>query len=482
MFFLRWKCLFLFVCFLPLGGEGGEVAGSPKKNLLLSARTVLKETLRSSLFVKKLDLEKQKAHSLLKEREGAFSTWNLFSNYSHTQRKNPPISLFESRQSRIGKMRFGLQKTSPYGLTMESGYSRVNERHAYTDFLRKSKAPDQFYRQEFGFQLSANPVEALSNHWIMEAIGQARQTSDWLYYEKSEELALRALQQYWKAYLSHLAYNQAQQSVKTYKKLVRQIQNKKKYGFLKPGEAPQILAEYQNIQQEEDKQKQNQEREKKALLILLNKDPLLYDVSFEGERLVRPPALPKLSLESVRPVKIRRNQIREGELQLKASQLYLFPGIQLFGRGGFIPGGTADEKSAFSKHFFYELGLNLNWSLFSKSAYEKTRQEKYTLEESKIDMEILKRELVNQSRFLEREIDISYKNALRADKANSYQKKAFRELTRSFEQGRVDVFDLIRAEGKLRESEIKKYSALSELSLAFFQLSALRDRLVEDYL
>ncbi|MCZ0933160.1 MAG: hypothetical protein OXJ52_08420, partial [Oligoflexia bacterium] len=58
----------------------------------------------------------------------------------------------------------------------------------------------------------------------------------------------------------------------------------------------------------------------------------------------------------------------------------------------------------------------------------------------------------------------------------------FRELKKSFDQGRVDIFELINVENKLRESEIKKKRALSEYSLLLLQMLALRDQLVEGYL
>ena len=164
-----------------------------------------------------------------------------------------------------------------------------------------------------------------------------------------------------------------------------------------------------------------------------------------------------MKIENTRIIKIKENQIIKQELKLKTSKARLFPNIQFLSKGGFIPGSAVSKKLSFSSNqSFYELGVSLNWLLFSKSVYEKVNQDKYNLEENKIDIEISKQELKNKISSLEKEILISYKNVSRAKKSNNYQKKAFRELQRSFTQGRVDVFELINTESKLRESEIRK--------------------------
>ena len=63
------------------------------------------------------------------------------------------------------------------------------------------------------------------------------------------------------------------------------------------------------------------------------------------------------------------------------------------------------------------------------------------LEENKIDMGILKQELKNKLSSLEKSISISYKNVLREQKKpTDYQKRAFRELKNSFDQGTSGYF------------------------------------------
>ena len=452
-----------------------------KKTLQFSQTEFLKSVLSSSPYMKKINLSKQKKKSQLLEQKYSFSEWTLFSSWNQSKRKNPQVTALESKEKETQTWLLGLEKKFPYGVNISSAYTDFNESQINSDFLKQIQ-PNNIYRKNLSLELKANLTSALGQHWTLTGIQHLQTANDWLYYEQAEQLALQSAGQYWRAYLAHTAYQQAQKGLKTYQKLVRQINNKKKYNFLNPGERPQILAEHQNIQQFTDKQKQNYEKEKKALLLLLKKNPEKYDIVFKEEKPIPPPSFARLKIENTRAIKIKTSQISQQKLQLITKQSLLFPILQFSGKGGWIPAGTSSNLKFSSKQAFYEIGVSLSWPLFSKSFYEKVNQEKYILKENKIDFEILKQELKNKLSLLEKEIKISYKNIERANKANKYQKQAFRELQKSFEQGRVDIFELINIENKLRESEIKKKTALSEYSLLILQMLALRDQLVDDYL
>lgn len=474
--FLPWITVILLTA-------SGTVFGADKKTLLLSEKEVLKKVLSSSPFIQKIKLIKQKNLSQLLEKKYSFSNWEAFSTFTHSKSKNPSISVFEGKEQKMKNFNIGLKKNIPYGLSLKSSFSNLNEKKIHSDFLKSTKIPEQIYRRNLNLELNANLTGALAQHWTLKAIQEGQTANEWIYYEKAEGLALKAAGQYWKSYLAWMTYTQTQEGLKTYRRLVRQINNKKKYGFLKPGERPQILAEYENIKQSADKEQQNYENEKKALFLFLKKDPNLHDIQFKEIKLSPPPHFPKINIENTRIIKIKEKQIIEQKLKFKTSRLGLFPSLQFSGKGGFIPGAPSSSKLSFSpKQSFYEFGLSLHWILFSKSSYERVNQEKYNLEENKIDFEISKQEIKNKLSSLKKEILISYKNANRAKKSNDYQKKAFKELQNSFEQGRVDIFELINTESKLRESEIRKKAALSEYSLLILQLLAFRDQLVEDYL
>ena len=462
--------------------KNNKTSPSSKKIFILSQKKVLKEVLNSSPYIQKIKLTRQKYKSQLLEKKYSFSDWAIFSSWNQSERKNPQITAFESKRKETQIWSTGLEKKLPYGLNISSVYNQSNESQIHSDFLQRIQQPNEIYRKNLSLELKANLTSALANHWTLDTIDQKQSTTDWLYYEQAEQLALKSAGQYWKTYLSYIAYQQAQQGLKTYRKLVRQINSKKKYNFLNPGERPQILAEYQNIQQFADKQKQNYEKEKKALFILLKKNPDKYDIEFKEDDLTPLPSFSKIKIENTREIKIKQSQISQQKLTLKTKQALLFPNLQFSSKGGWIPAGLSSDLEFSPKQSFYEIGVSLSWPLFSKSFYEKVNQEKYQLEENKIDFKIAKQELKNQLNQIENEIKSAYKNINHASKSAKYQKQAFRELQKSFDQGRVDIFELINIENKLRESEIKKKQVLSEYSLLILQLQALKDQLVDDYL
>lgn len=472
--------LVLASAFYPVSFSYGE---KKQKTLSLSEKKVLETVLSSSPFIQKIKLENQKNISRLLETEYSFSHLHTFSNWTDSQKKNPQLFVFESKQEDLTNFQVGLEKTFPYGLSVKSVYSDVKTRQIHSDFLKQFQTPEQTFRKKASLEFNADLLGGLSQYWTLKTVQKGKKANEWLYYEKAEELALQSASQYWKTYLAWITHQQTSKGLKTYRLLVWQIRSKKKYGFLKPGERPQILAEYENIQQEADKQKQNYEKEKQALFLLLKKNPEGYQITFEDTELPAPPSFPKTNIEKTRLLKMKKSQIQQQELNLKAHQAKLFPNVQVKGGAGFIPGAVNRDALSFSsRQSFYEFGVTLTWALYSKSFYEKRNQEKYLLEENKIDLEIIKQKLKNQIQSLEKDILISHKNIQRAKKSNNYQKKAFKEMRKSFKQGRVDIFELINTERKLRESEIKKEAALSEYSLLLLQNQALRDQLVEGYL
>ena len=466
--------------FLTMSGTANE---PDKKTLSLSEKDTLKEVLSSSLFIEKIKLEKKKQLARLLEKKYSFSDWEAFSSFNHSKRKNPEISVFEGKEIDVNNFSVGLEKKIPYGLSVKPSFSYTNQNKIHSEFLNRANVPRNIYKENLNLEFSANLSAAFIQYWSLEAIDEGQKINEWLYYEMTEELALKAAGQYWKTYLAWVSYIQTKKGLKTYRRLVQQINNKKRYGFLRPGERPQILAEYENIQQATDKQKQNYENEKKALLLFLKKDPDRHNIKFKPETLFPLPRFPEINIEDTRTIKIKKKQINEQELKWKANKAKLFPSLYLSSKGGFIPGASSYEDLSFnSKEFFYEFGASIRWNFFSKSFREKVNMEKYTLEENKTDLEISKQQLKDRLTSLEKEMVTSYQNVRRAKRANKYQKKAFRELRNSFEQGRVDIFELISTENKLRESEVRKKSALSEYFFLNLQIQAMRDQLVEDYL
>ena len=463
------------------------VEGFLNKSLAItfSQDYVLKKALSSSPHIKKIQLKKSQALSLLLEQEYSLYNWKTFSTLGKVRRKNPPISPFDSLRENNKTFTFGFEKRLFYGLSLGAIYTDFIQNRINSDFLKRVQAPQDIYKNQFSMELNMDLLRNILGYeerMAFNIIKAGKDKTNWNYFEAAERFALEAAGRYWSAYIAKTIHSQTQKGLKTYNQLVKEIENKKKYSFLRPGERPQVLAEYENVKQEVSKRKQDYLESLDELSLILKITIQPEEVVFQKE-ILHPYRFPESwSIENLRPIKILKKQIKEQNLQVQLAQSQLLPSLRFQGKAGQLAGksGSRGDIQLFSSPYnFYEVSLNFLYSPFSKSQREKIKREKFKLEEQKIDLSLLKLEVENQVKSLKRKIQIGYQNILSAEKSARYQEEAFRELKTSFFQGRVDIFELITAENKLRESEIKKMIFLSEYFLLTLQVEALLDRLVE---
>ena len=459
----------------------------PAWGLSLSQDYVIKRALSSSLHIQKIQLKKQQAISRLEEQKHALYDWKTFAGVQKNQRKNPQTFPFEALEQKDRLFNLGLEKQLPLGFRFKTLYTDFSQDRVNNEVLNRVQAPGFIYKENLSLELN---MDLMGNFLgreerILFGMIKAGQTrADWSALETAEQLALKAAQQYWASYRAWVAFQQMKQGLKTYQQMVREIKNKKRYNFLKPGEAPQVFAEYENLKQEVSRKEQLYRDELEGLFVILKIKPEWKSISFQKEKVSAPPVFKPVQSQNTRSMKIIKEQIKEQELQVKKARSAFLPKVQFQSKTGLLSGGnTSDREDLFSQNkYFYELSLNVLYNPFSKSVREKAKLEKYKLEESKIDLEILNQELENLIASLQRRIQVAHTNFLSAEKAGEYQKEAFKELKKSFSQGRADIFDLIRTENKLRESVMRKTALLSEYHLLTMQLKAVSDQLVENYL
>ena len=453
--------------------------------LTLSQDYVIKRTLSASPHIKKIQLKKSGATAFLEGQRHSLYDWSIISGLQTSQKKPPRTFPFEPSQQTDNSLTFGVEKKLPLGLSFKSLYTDSFSDRKNNDILKRVQAPASIYRESLSLELNMDLLrnilgreEKMTLHLLSIGKNQTEKRAG----EAVEELVLKAISRYWSSYRAYIALGQMREGLKTYRQLVRETRDKKKYHFLKPGEAPQVLAEYENLKQEVSLKEQIYKDELKALFVILKTSPKWDSVSFETKAPgtsspVKPP-----NGQNIRSLQILQEQIRERELRIKQAQSAFLPTVRLKGKAGLLAGGGAlNREELFSgEKYSYELSLNLLYKPFSKTAGEKLKQEKYNLEESKTDLEILKKETENLITSLQERIQTARDNFQSAGVAGKYQQKAFQELKASFSQGRTDVFELIRASAKLRESEIRKAGFLSEYHLLTAQLAALSDRLVNE--
>jgi len=462
--------------------ESQNLQNKENQKLVLSKELFLKEVLNSSPYIQKLKISLKKSKAQILQNKYSLSDLAFYSEWKKNSSKNPAVDKFLSSESESREQVLGFQKKTPYGFEFHSVYFDSRENSSNEDLLQQFK-PESLYRKSLSLELKNNLTKSISHFWLLQSFEKTLSAQDLTYYEKTEQLLLEALTQYWKTCLAYKKLQQAKAGLQTYKKLVLETNRKQKYKFLQPGERPQILAEYENIQSGLDLSEQNYKKEKEALFLYLKKDSQNYELIFEETKLKKTykSSFQKVDIQNTRAFQIQKKLLESQKLSLSVQKSSLYPSVELIGKKAWTPAGENSNLSLFSSTGFYEFGVGLSWVFFSRSFHEQVAQKKYQLEESKIDFELAKRELKNQMSLAESHVHIALKNIERAIKANDYRKKTFKELRVSFNQGRTDTFQLIQAEKQLRESEVQKTIALSEYSLSLAGFLALRDELIEKY-
>lgn len=459
-----------------------------KQPLLLSQDYVIKKVLSSGPFSKKAELQKKQILSGFQEKRYQIYDLKVFSGFNKLDRENPGISPFEPLEEDSQTFTFGLEKKLSWGLNIRTLYSDFSRDTVNSEFLSRTAAPAFNYKKNLYLELSVDLLKnvlGFQERAAFSVLKAGEQITEWKYIEETEQMALKAASQYWKTYALWAAFEQQQKGLQTYKRLVREIKRKTKYQFLKPGEGPQTFVEYENIKRKIRATEQEYKNQLKALFVLLNMEIENQKITFFKEPLYFPSYSNSLKIENLRPLKIMREKIKEQEWNLKLARSEFLPSLQFQTKTGRLSGGTLRslrrDTLFSSENSFYELGLSFLYPLFSKSVFSKVQKEQYKLEENQIGFAILKKEIRNQMEALKSQIQVTYDNFKSINRALKYQKQAFSEIKRSFYQGRIDVFELILVENKLRELEMEKARALGKHFLTVLEWKALADQLVENY-
>ena len=457
--------------------------------LLLSQDYVIKKVLSSGLFTRKAELQKKQMISGFREQKYQIYDLNVLSRFNKLNRENPGISPFEPLEEDSQVFTLGLEKKLNWGLSIKTLYSDFSRDTVNSEFLTRTTAPTFNYKKNLSLELNVDLLKNIlgfQERTAFSIIEAGEQITEWKYMEETEHLVLKAAGQYWKTYAAWAAFEQQQKGLQTYNRLIREIKRKTKYQFLKPGEGPQTFVEYENIKRKIRTAEQEYKNQLKKLFVLLNIEVGNQKIAFSEEPLHSPSLLHSLKIEHLRPFKIMKEKIKEQEWNLKLAQSEFLPSLQFQTKTGLLSGGTlrsSRRDTLFpSENSFYELGLSFLYPLFSKSVFSRVEKVKYKLEENRIDFSILKKEIQNQMDLLRSQIQVTYDNFKSINKALKYQEQAFSEIRKSFYQGRIDVFELILVENKLRELEMEKARALGKHFLTVLQWKALADQLVEHYI
>ena len=305
--------------------------------------------------------------------------------------------------------------------------------------------------------------------------------------EDTEDLILKTARLFWKTYISHLSVQLKILKKKDYGDLVRVAGEKKRYGYVKPGELSQIRAEWEQAKRDLILEESEYRNKIKELFDLLNESSPNNVKFMIHKKIPSVPVFNKNPPQTPRKVSLMRKNLLIQEQQLKALRSSAWPGLKLFGSYGI--GGY--DKS-YSESFEglragdtqdYSFGVKLNYSLPSTSVRQKRIFfGEQAVEAAEIEVEITKKEFERLLSSTQENLHTFYKALKIAKKIHRLRKKSYKDMRKAFLQGRLSVFELISAKELSFLSEMEKARLTAQYWQAVIYAQAVRDKLISEYL
>ena len=302
--------------------------------------------------------------------------------------------------------------------------------------------------------------------------------------DQLQNLVLSAIGTFWDAYVAQENFQESLNSRDRYSKLAGTVKRKSGYGYTAPGELARVQAELESREQSVKLQSAAYLAKLDTLRTLL-KLPEGTEIKFEVKDRIPPlPQLPKAEISKLRSYRSEELKTKAAKDQSIEAHSNSLPDLSLVGKvysGGVDrkPDGAWSEMVTGSRPKYY-VGVKLEYSFGSgyKDEISLIRRLKAELAESRMAHAL--RETKDRELDLQRNVQASYGIALSAKTKKDLLEKAAQELTRSYNQGRTDISNLIESLNLYFASEVALSRAVGDYQIALNKWAAFRDELIPD--
>ncbi len=388
-------------------------------------------------------------------------------------------------EDKIWKNTLSLNKKISTGSNFILEYEQLSQKSilgAYSPASQNSTANQDLIKFKFEQDLFNNYFGASDRKNIeitMKKIAIAELSRD----EEFEKLVLTGLSMFWRSYVAKAAFKEALATCEKYKNLLAFVQKKARLNFTTPGELAQVEAEYLL---------QEQKMKAASLDYLKEADELLStleiktdeDIDFKVSEIL--PAVPVV--DSIDISKLREMQAVSEKLQVSNMDLAKaipdgLPVLTLVA-GGFFSGVDASSSKAVSEMLSankpdYYVGLNFQTTINSQMLKGEKLNRQIAVWQNEKEKALKEKELINKSKHLARLIEINYQLAKASIKTVDFREKSLKEQEIGFQQGRLDLNNLIRAHNDFFQAQLQKIKSIGEYHKSLNELAAFEDKLVE---
>ena len=482
------------VLFLSWGALPAELR--PKA---LSMERVIARVLQDSLEYKKLKAG-EGALFLPLARAGEFLDWRILAQSRLESHRLNLLEPFENPLKEDWNFLIGVEKTFLTGTHIKFMHSFLHTDRLFSPgyknlFLKgagvadRALPPEETVRIHTVLQIEQDLLKNFfgrEDRLFLQTARARVQHSQLQMKEKMEGLIIRAVGDFWRAYLSRVLLDLKKSQKKDYRELMNINRKKARYGYLRPGEFYQIRAEWERARQELTLQQADYADQKTRLLNLL-KMRETKAIEFKISKTLPAPVdltLPRHSAPRLIQLAQKNLLIRKKERDLEKTRA--LPALKLFGSYG-LTGYDREFSSSYrglaeGENRDYAVGVKFQYPIFSTSLRQKRvffREQ--AVEEGEQDLAIVQREFDRLLKVTQQDLQSLYRSVKSAKKISNLRKASYKEIRKAYLQGRLSVFELITARDLTLRAHIQKAQLTARYYETLVYAYALKDQLVEKY-
>jgi len=300
--------------------------------------------------------------------------------------------------------------------------------------------------------------------------------------EETENALLRGAQLFWQAAVLERQYRESEAALKRWEALVSNVERKNRVRYAAPGELAQVQAQYHGRVRQARENRINFERafvNLKVYLPEIEMSDLRWKEKFPkfGVRLQSS----QHDITRTRAYELASLRERQLRAQAESVESRNKPQVALVGRVGATGIDTTTDASRQQwlegDRPLWFIGVRLNHRFGSgfldsevKQAKAQARAQEIATVAEKERLRLLKEQIEGAIESLEQSIQAQNEELVA-------QRRAVQELTRAFNQGRIDISILIETINRAETAEVEQVQTRADLELAYLQWQFLFDKI-----
>ncbi len=348
--------------------------------------------------------------------------------------------------------------------------------------------PQKFQSNSYLLTLEQNLWQNAFGFGIRNQLGAAKKESEIQELEKKESLEaviLEGAQLFWKVATLERRYKESEDILKRYEVLVKSVDKKNKNRYAAPGEFAQVKAQFFARQQQA---RLNEINYRKALLELKLYLPELVDSDLKWS-LNSPHFRSHFETENRELLQTRSHRLTELRLEksnlnsksvesLNLSQLALVG--QLGATGVDSSASQAEKEWLQGRRPSLYVGLKWSHTFGSGARQAQVKAARALALAQNLATDLEKKKLESQVQLLSEEIFSLEDNLKSQESQLQALRQAVQELSRNYNQGRIDINVLIDLINQAETAEVSHVEARANLELKFLEWKFLFDRIAVD--